>query len=156
MGEMFDKLWRRETVSHRACLCRFVLMFSQCNFMFQYKGTEVEIKSTARAIYLIFNSSTQTALLHVSLNDLEEGFVFTATMLRRLLRIEYRLISQRFNKKIATSPDYITYLKRVLQVVLFVRYISGKRIKRRKKLSLQQQMMMFYIKIGIFVAINNA
>ena len=88
-------------------------MFSLRNFMFQYKETEVEIKSTARAIYLIFNSSTQTALLHVSLNDLEEGFVFTATMLRRLPRIEYRLISLPFNKKFATSLYYITYLKRV-------------------------------------------
>ena len=79
----------------------------------EYKRTEVEIKSTARAIYLIFNSSTQTALLHVSLNDLEEGFVFTATMLRRLPRIEKRLISLRFNKKFATSTYYVIYLKRV-------------------------------------------
>ena len=73
------------------------MLLFQCSFSLQlytleYKGTEVEIKSTARAIYLIFNSSTQTALLHVSLNDLEEGFVFTATMLRRLPGIEYRLI----------------------------------------------------------------
>ena len=90
-GEMFDKLWRREKLLHTVRVCRFVLMFSLFNFMFPYKGTEVEIKSTARAIYLIFNSSTQTALLHVSLNDLEEGFVFTATMLRRLPGIEYHL-----------------------------------------------------------------